>query len=200
MRLENSFDVQRPADTTWRILQDVPAIAPCVPGVRLTEVIDDRTFRGVGEVRLGPVQLALRGEVRLAELDPAARTMMIRGAGRDSKGRGGTEAAVRVSLAQVGAATTRVTLVTNVELSGSIAQYGRAGGVIHGVAREITAQFAANLDAMLAAEAPGAEPAAQPALAARAPSLRALVFRAVVTLARARLTALFARRRAGAGK
>jgi len=200
MQLENSFDVQRTADTTWRILQDVPAIAPCVPGVRLTEVIDDRTFRGVGEVRLGPVQLALRGEVRLEELDPVARTMMIRGAGRDSKGRGGTEASVHVSLAQIGITTTRVALVTTVELSGSIAQYGRATGVIHGIAREITAQFAANLDARLAAETPGAEPAAQPALAARAPSLPALVFRAVVTLARARLTGLFARRRAGAGR
>jgi uncharacterized protein len=200
MRLENSFDVQRPVGTTWQILQDVPAIAPCVPGVRLTEVIDDRTFRGVGEVRLGPVQLALRGEVRLEELDPAARTMVIRGAGRDSKGRGGTEATVCVSLAQIGGATTRVTLVTNVELSGSIAQYGRATGVIHEVARAITAQFAANLDARLAAETPGAEPAAQPALAARAPSLPALVFRAFMTLARTRLTGLLARRRAGAGR
>jgi uncharacterized protein len=199
MRLENSFDVQRPVDTTWQILQDVPAIAPCVPGVRLTEVIDDRTFRGVGEVRLGPVQLALKGEVRLEELDPVARTMMIRGAGRDSKGRGGTEATVRVSLAQIGITTTRVTLVTNVELSGSIAQYGRASGVIHGVAREITGQFAANLDARLAADGPGAESAAQPALVARAPSLPALVFRAFITLARARLTGLLARRRAGAG-
>src|ERR1700730_5560301 len=95
MRLENSFDVQRPVQTTWQILQDVPAIAPCVPGVRLTEVIDDRMFRGVGEVRLGPVQLALKGEVRLEELDPAARTMKIRGAGRDSKGRGGAQLDVR---------------------------------------------------------------------------------------------------------
>lgn len=199
MRLENSFDVQRPVQTTWQLLQDVPAIAPCVPGVRLTEVIDDRMFRGVGEVRLGPVQLALKGEVRLEELDPAARTMKIRGAGRDSKGRGGTEATVRVSLVEVGVATTRVVLVTNVELSGSIAQYGRASGVIHGVAREITAQFAANLDALLAAETSGAEPAAHPALAARAPSLPAIVFRAFISLARARLTRLLARRRAGAG-
>lgn len=200
MRLENSFDVQQPVDKTWQILQDVPAIAPCVPGVRLTEVIDDRTFRGVGEVRLGPVRLTLNGEVRLEELDPVARTMMIRGAGRDSKGRGGTKATVRVSLAQIGITTTRVALVTNVELSGSIAQYGRASGVIHGVAREITAQFAVNLDARLAAETPGAEPAAQPVLAARAPSLPALVFRAFLTLARARLTGLLARRRAGAGQ
>jgi carbon monoxide dehydrogenase subunit G len=200
MRIENSFEVQRPVETTWQILQDVPAIAPCVPGVRLTEVIDDRTFRGVAEVRLGPVQLALKGEVRLEELDPAARIMMIRGAGRDAKGRGGTEASVHVSLAQVGIATTRVTLVTNVELSGSIAQYGRASGVIQGVAREITAQFAANLDARLAAETPGAEPAARPALAARPPSLPAIVFRAVIRLARARVTALFVRCRAGAGQ
>jgi uncharacterized protein len=199
MRIENSFEVQRSVDTTWQILQDVPAIAPCVPGVRLTEVIDDRTFRGVGEVRLGPVQLALKGEIRLEELDPAARTMMIRGAGRDAKGRGGTEATVRVSLAEVGIATTRVALVTNVELSGSIAQYGRASGVILGVAREITAQFAVNLDARLAAETPGAGPAARPALAARTPLLLAFVFRALITHARTRLTALFARRRAEGG-
>jgi hypothetical protein len=90
-------------------------------------------------------------------------------------------------------------LVTNVELSGSIAQYGRASGVIQVVAREITAQFAANLDARLAADTPGAGPAAQPDFAARAPSLVALVFRAVITHTRARLTALFARNGAGGG-
>jgi carbon monoxide dehydrogenase subunit G len=194
MQIENSFEVQRPVEMTWQILQDVPAIAPCVPGVRLTEVIDDRTFRGVGEVRFGPVQLALKGEIRLEEVDPAARTMMIRGTGRDANGRGGTDATVRVSLAQVGAATTQVALVTSVELSGSIAQYGRASGLIHGVAREITAQFAANLDAWLSAETPGVGPAVRSAPAAQAPSLLAFVFRAFITLARTRLITLFARR------
>ena len=193
MRLVNSFEVQRGIETTWEILQDVPAIAPCIPGVRLTEVVDDRTFRGVGEVRLGPVQLALACEARLEEIDTAARTMMIRGGGRDAKGRGGTEAVVRVALVRVDAATTRVALVTDVELSGSIAQYGRASGIIHGVAKEITAQFAANLDARLAAETPGAVQAARVA-PARAPSLVALFFRAFAALARTRLTALFARR------
>jgi hypothetical protein len=45
---------------------------------------------------------------------------------------------------------TRVIVETNVNLSGSVAQYGRGTGVIQGVASQLTAQFAQNLKAMLA--------------------------------------------------
>ena len=192
MRLENSFTVERPIETTWGLLLDVPAIAPCIPGVRLTEVVDERTFRGIGEVRLGPVQLALAGEARLDAVDAIRRTMTIRGKGRDAKGRGGTEATVEIALAPLDAARTRVSLRTELELSGAIAQYGRASGIIHEVARQITAQFAANLDARLAAEAPNAAPST--AAAKPAPSLLALVLRAFAALVRARFNVLFGRR------
>ena len=43
-----------------------PGIAPCMPGAQLTEVVDDKTYKGNIAVRLGPVALTFAGtgEVR----------------------------------------------------------------------------------------------------------------------------------------
>jgi carbon monoxide dehydrogenase subunit G len=137
--------VPLPIEQAWTFLQDVPAIALCIPGVEITDIIDDRNFRGLGRVRLGPVELALQGTAALELIDPGGRIIIVQGQGQDKKGRGGTRATVTVALTSVQSQATQVELVTDVELSGAIAQYGRASGMIDAVAQQIVAQFAKNL-------------------------------------------------------
>jgi carbon monoxide dehydrogenase subunit G len=61
MEFDNSFEVPLPVDEAWKLLMDIRRIAPCLPGAELTEVVDDRTYKGKVGVRLGPVSLALPG-------------------------------------------------------------------------------------------------------------------------------------------
>ena len=51
MELQNSFTVATDVETAWQVLLDVPRIAPCMPGAELTEVVDDRHFKGNAKVR-----------------------------------------------------------------------------------------------------------------------------------------------------
>ena len=44
MELQNTFEVPLPPSAAWEVLLDIERIAPCLPGARLTEVVDDRTF------------------------------------------------------------------------------------------------------------------------------------------------------------
>ena len=44
MEFDNSFEVPLPPEQAWPLLMDVQAIAPCMPGAQLTEVVDDTTF------------------------------------------------------------------------------------------------------------------------------------------------------------
>lgn len=150
MRIENEFKVPLPVGEAWALLLDVPTVAPCMPGVQLTEVVDPRTFRGVASVKLGPVQLALRGEAVLKEVDEAGRRAVVEAQGTDAKGRGAAKSKVEFRLVPEGAAATRVEIVTDLGLTGMIAQYGRASGLIGEVANQILTQFSANLARQIA--------------------------------------------------
>ena len=159
------------------MLIDIQRIAHCVPGAELTEVVDDRTYKGKIGVRLGPVSLAFAGQVRFEELDATAHRATIKATGSEAKGRGGAQAHVVCILTQTGP-DTRVDIATTLNLSGTIAQYGRATGMIAGVAQQLIDQFAAGLEAdMKAAAQPDADMAAPP-VPRRDISILGLIWRA----------------------
>jgi len=143
--LKNSFEVPLPPEQAWAVLLDIPRIAPCMPGAELTEVVDDRTYKGKVAVRLGPVALAFAGTAKFDEIDAATHSAKVSAQGADSRGRGGANAQVRFRLEPVPAGS-KVLVDTNVNLSGSVAQYGRGTGVIQSVAAQLISQFARNLE------------------------------------------------------
>tara|TARA_A100001037_G_scaffold284347_1_gene290663 strand:+ start:815 stop:1435 length:621 start_codon:yes stop_codon:yes gene_type:complete len=199
MQLENSFTVPAPPDVAWEILLDVPRIAPCMPGAELTEVVGERTYRGNAKLRVGPVSLTFSGEAEIVALDEAARTATVQAKGNDTKGRGAAEASVHFALVEDGGQS-RVDITSEVDLSGSIAQYGRATGLIDAIAGQIIGDFAKNLEAEIgsAADAPAEvsedTPASQPPSDAPAPAAAdnsisgiSLVFRALWSVIRGAL-------------
>lgn len=141
MKLENSFEVPVPAAEAWSILTDVQRVVPCVPGAELTEVIDDRTYKGAIKVRLGPVSMSFAGQASFEELDESSWTARMSASGREKRGRGGANADVRFVLEPSGDAT-KVVIVTDLRLSGQVAQYGRAAGMIANVSEEMVGAFA----------------------------------------------------------
>jgi carbon monoxide dehydrogenase subunit G len=169
MEFDNAFEVPLPVDQTWKLLMDIQRIAPCLPGAELTEVVDDRTYKGKVGVRLGPVSLAFAGTVKFDEIDDANHRARISAQGSDAKGRGAANATATFHLEPV-AAGSKVLVHTNLTLSGSVAQYGRGVGIIQMTAAQIITQFANNLKAQLG---PAASPAAAPAAASALPSASA---------------------------
>jgi carbon monoxide dehydrogenase subunit G len=150
---------------------DIKRIAPCMPGAELTEVVDDKTYKGKIGVRLGPVSLTFAGTVAFEEIDNANHSARVKAQGTDAKGRGGANATASFRLEPV-ASGSKVLVHTDLALSGSVAQYGRGVGMIQATAAQIINQFANNLKAQLTAApvaAPGAVAPAASAPAASAP-------------------------------
>ena len=162
MEINNSFDVPLPPADAWKVLMDIPRITPCMPGAELTGVVDKDTYAGKVSVKLGPVALTFAGQVKFTEIDDAAHTARVKAQGKDSKGRGGANANVDFRLEPAGLGT-RVLVKTDLVLSGAVAQYGRASGMIQDVAQALIGQFAANLKAQLAAAPVQAAPDETPA-------------------------------------
>jgi uncharacterized protein len=151
MDFENSFQVPLPPERAWPLLLDVARIVPCMPGAELTETIDASTFKGKVTVRLGPVTLNFAGTVKFTEIDPAHYRARADARGNDSKGRGNANATVQFQL-EPSPGGSHVLVRTNLALAGSVAQYGRATGLVRELANQITTEFAQRLSVQIARE------------------------------------------------
>lgn len=151
MEIKNSFTVSSDKKASWNILLDIERIAPCMPGAELTAVIDDTHYKGNAKLRVGPVSLTFSGEAEIIEVDEVNFTAKVHAKGNDIKGRGAADAYVIFALFEDGEKT-RVDVSTELNLSGSVAQYGRASGLIDAIAGQIISDFTANLEAEIADE------------------------------------------------
>lgn len=148
MRLENSFEVAAPPNAAWALLIDVPRIIPCMPGAKLEETIDESTWKATMAVKLGPISLSFLTDVKLEDVDEAARRAKLSAKAREARGRGNAQATIESSLtAQNGG--TRVDIVTDLQLAGAVAQYGR--GLVEDVSAQLVTRFADCLQKQLAA-------------------------------------------------
>jgi uncharacterized protein len=168
MKIEQTVAVEAPPDRVWAFLIDPQEVASCLPGAAITEQVDDRTWRGTITVKVGPVSTSYKGTIRFERLDVEKLEAELVGQGQDVRGRGGAEMRMQSRLTPTPTGT-EVTVVSEVQISGILAQLGR--GMIESVSGQIFRQFAAAMQQKLAGG--GAGPADPPAASVDALSLGA---------------------------
>ncbi|MGQ0824111.1 MAG: SRPBCC family protein, partial [Actinomycetota bacterium] len=162
MEIADRFRVSTPIEDTWKVLLDIEAIAPCLPGAQLQEVEGDE-YRGVVKVKVGPITAQYKGAAKLAEVDEAGRRLVIDASGRDTRGQGNATATIVVKMVEDGDGTS-VEVVTALSITGKVAQFGR--GVLADVSSRLMGQFVENLERdVLSAPAPAPTVDAAPASA-----------------------------------
>ena len=147
MELNNDFEVAAPVDLVWAVLTDVERIAPCLPGAQLLEIEGDE-FRGVVKIKVGPITAQYKGAASFSERDDVEHRAVLRAEGRDTRGAGNAAADITAELeaTEVG---TKVTVTTDLTVTGKVAQFGR--GVMADVSKKLMGQFAENLSDLIAA-------------------------------------------------
>ena len=154
VELEKSFPLPAPAEAAWALLQDVEAVAGCMPGARITERVDATHYKGTVTVKLGPASMAFRGEVEVKELDATARALRLAGRGMDSTGTSGATMDLHARVEAIDAASCRLVGRSEVSVSGKAATFG--GRLMQGVAEQVLQQFVANFAQRLPAVPVGA--------------------------------------------
>src|SRR5215467_10214976 len=147
LRFEHAFVVKSPADRVWAYLIDPYRVATALPGATITEKMDDGTYGGAITVKVGPVSAKYKGTVRFEKLDAGARTAEIAARGQDVSGRGGADMRMHSHLVEKGPAETEVTVVSEVNVTGILAQMGR--GMIQDVSNQMMKKFTAAMRAEL---------------------------------------------------
>jgi carbon monoxide dehydrogenase subunit G len=147
MEFKNEFEVNAPIDQVWEALLDLEKVAPAMPGAQVLEKVDDDNYKVAIKVKVGPMSMQYRGDVEIAEKDPATHRAVMKVKAREARGQGNATADVAQQLDPRGDAT-HVTMDANVQLAGRAAAMG--GSMIQEVSAKLVDQFAQNLGEMLA--------------------------------------------------
>ncbi len=154
IKIEKTFTIDAPAEAVWTFLIDPRRVAGCLPGASITEQIDETTYAGKMTIKVGPVSASYKGKITFERLDAEQRRAELSGRGQDIRGRGGVDMRM-ISVVREGDAGTEVTVESEVNVSGILAQFG--GGMIVDVSDQLFQTFADRMQAELSAVASPAE-------------------------------------------
>src|ERR671935_2084156 len=129
MRIEQQLTIAAPVERIWEFLMDIPAMSQCIPGVENVEQIGENTFTARATQKVGPVSVNFDCQITILSVDKASYSSSAQIIGRDVKVLSGMKTVMSMNLAPRDDGVL-FTVVTDVEISGKIAQYG------HGIVRQ----------------------------------------------------------------
>src|SRR5262245_17459566 len=162
MKLENEFTVPASVEDAWAVLLDVPRVAPCLPGAAVEPGGDDGEYNGTMKIKIGPITASYKGTVKIQETDEAAHRVAMRAQAKDARGQGTAAATITSSMEETPEGT-KVSVETDMRVTGPAAQFGR--GVMQDVSAKLMKRFA---DCLAEQRSGPSAPAAEPEAAAPA--------------------------------
>lgn len=147
MRVEERFSVTDDVERVWAFLLDVERVAPCLPGAQITEIVDERTWKGRVALRFGPVGLSFTGTVEMLERDDEGHRVRLLAKGTEAKGKGAVSATVTSWVEPAAGTGSEVRVEADVAMTGAVAQLSR--GLLPEVSKRLTAEFAQRLRAAM---------------------------------------------------
>jgi carbon monoxide dehydrogenase subunit G len=147
VQIDKTYPLPCSAEIAWEFLQNVEAVAACMPGAKITERVDADRYKGTVTTKVGPATMSFRGEVQIMEVDATARSLRLLGKGTDSTGNSGASMnlTARIETADGGLCT--LVGMSELSMSGKAAAFG--GRMMSTVAEQILKQFADNFAAQV---------------------------------------------------
>jgi carbon monoxide dehydrogenase subunit G len=154
MKIDNEFTVSVPIERAWDVMLDLQKIAPCLPGAAIQEEKGDGEYNGTMKVKIGPITANYKGTVKVEEADEENHRAVLQATGRDARGQGTASATIVSTLQKEGGDSTKVSVETDMKLTGRAAQFGR--GIAQDVATKMLNQFAECLEREISGGGDGA--------------------------------------------
>jgi uncharacterized protein len=139
MQIEKTFVVKAAKAAVWDFLTDPYKVARCLPGTAVTAKLDDGSYTGTNTIKVGPVTANYRGKMRFERLDVAAGEAEMVASGQETRGKGGADMKMKSRLVERSPGETEVTVVSDVNVVGVLAQFGR--GMIQDVSDQLFQKF-----------------------------------------------------------
>lgn len=174
MKLAGEYTFDAPQDMVWEALQDPAVLASIMPGCEKLELIGENEYEGALKIKVGPVQGAFQGNVKLEDINrPDSYSMAVKGKGAP----GFVNGTGHVQLTGQGD-TTLMAYQGDVQVGGRIASVGQR--LLDSSAKAIIKQSLEGLNAVIKSRVAGppqtettdgaSAPQPAPAVAVQAPS------------------------------
>ena len=142
VELDKVFKIAAPASAAWQFLQQIEAVAACMPGAEITERIDEHHYKGKVKSRIGPATMAFDGDIEIKGIDVEKRELRLRGSGQDTKGTSSASMDLTAWIVDGDEAGCELKGQAEVNVNGKVASLG--GRMMNQVADQILDQFGRN--------------------------------------------------------
>ena len=146
MNIIQEFTVARPISEVWAFFHDIPKVASCLPGAEYLGEKGEGKHAGKVSSKIGPFSASFEGEADVS-YNEADKIIHAEGKGVDKKGASRGKMVMDCRLEEVGTST-KVMVNADIQLSGTIAQFGRTG-LLTEIANVLVADFVRNAEAQL---------------------------------------------------
>jgi carbon monoxide dehydrogenase subunit G len=136
MEMSNEQIVPAPQQRVWSALNDPEFLKACIPGCQTIELVDEKEYKIVLAVKVGPVSAKFNGKILLADLNPPeSYTLTFEGQGGMA---GFAKGTAKVLLTPEGDAT-RMAYTASAQIGGKLAQIGSR--LVDGAANKMATEF-----------------------------------------------------------
>lgn len=156
MKLQGEYLFDGPQEAVWEIVRDPDVLSKALPGTQSLEQVDENTYEGKMNVRIGPVAGLFSGKLIVSnEAPPESYTLTVEGKGGPGFGRG----TGNVQLIDQGDGTTLMKYEGDLQVGGTIANVGQRliETVANSMAKQAFESLNRTLQARLKGEAEGVE-------------------------------------------
>lgn len=148
MKVSGDALLHAPVDRVWSALNDPAVLVRTIPGCERLEATGPDAYRMVVTAGVASIKGTYTGEVTLCEQQEPSSFLM-RAAGSGGPGTVSTE--VRVTLADAGDGSTRLTYDADAVIGGAVAGVGQR--MLAGVAKKTAGEFFSSVDDVLTGKA-----------------------------------------------
>jgi carbon monoxide dehydrogenase subunit G len=148
VNFEQRCTIPAAREELWDFLLDLPQMARCVPGAEEVVAAGDGEYTGRLRVKIGPIQLALQGAMKILERDREHWKAVARAEAKDRRVGGGANITGNMTLLESGPSATELIIQGQVRFLGKLGEFGEP--IIRKQADAAAATFVRNVAAHFA--------------------------------------------------
>jgi carbon monoxide dehydrogenase subunit G len=145
MEFSRTVEIDAPFDVVWALVNDVPSVATCIPGVSGVEMSGPTAFTCKLVQRVGSAKANFDLSSTL-EVNEETKEVVAQSDGKDRALGSTVSARQTFSLSDTGTGT-KVEIAANVQITGRIATFGHR--IIAAKAEQVTVEALQNVDELL---------------------------------------------------
>jgi uncharacterized protein len=145
MEFRRTARINAPLSDVWALVDDIPAVAACIPGVHDLAMAGDKEFDCVVSQRVGSVKSNFALHTVLGDVEER-KSLTLTSQGQDRKLGSSVKATMRFGLTDAGEQTA-VDIVADFQVTGRIATFGHR--IISAKAEQVVLEALRNVDTLV---------------------------------------------------